>query len=71
MLDKIDKELRLMKTYPKKIVLGTCTYDRLISEFKSTHTYGLKVNLKGEYVKIFGMDIEIDKSRKEFLQYVV
>lgn len=71
LLDEIDGELRTMKPYPKEIILGTRTFELLISQFKATGTYGLKVNLKGEYVKMFGMKIEVDESKKDWLQYVV
>lgn len=70
LLDEICKELWTMRPYPKKIILGTRTFELLISQFKATGTYGLRVNLKGEYVRMFGMKIEVDESKKDWLQYV-
>ena len=71
MLNEMCEELWGMRPYPTKIILGVRTFERLVSEFKATGTYGLKVNLKGDYVKMFGMEIEIDESKKDWLQYVV
>lgn len=57
----LDTDLRLRKPYPAKIVLGEDVYERIINEIRRRGIYGLKVNLMGRPVELFGMDIEIDK----------
>lgn len=60
-IDQLDLDLRERKESPTKIILGKDMFDIIRKEIHQTGTYGLKVNLKGEYVKLFGMDIEIDE----------
>lgn len=60
-LKYLDTDLRLRKPYPDKIILGMDVFERIKNEMKQQGMYGLKVNLLGEYVELFGMVIEIDK----------
>ncbi|MDE6852011.1 MAG: hypothetical protein K2J67_05920 [Lachnospiraceae bacterium] len=62
-LDQIDSELRLKKPYPSKIIFGQDVFDILRQEIRRTDTVSLTANPSGKYpfVKLFGMDIEIDE----------
>lgn len=60
-LKYLHTDLSLRKPYPAKIILGTDVFERIKNEMKQRGVYGLDVNLAGEYVGLFGMDIEIDK----------
>lgn len=60
-LDQLDYDLRLRKPYPSKIILGKDIFDIIKKEFRRTGAVGLRVNLEGKYVKLFGMDIVIDE----------
>ena len=67
MLDNIDKAVRLFsikKNCPNKIIIGIDSFNELKAEMKSRYAAGLKVNLKGEYVSLFGMEIVIDNVNK-------
>lgn len=60
-LDQLDYDLRKRKPYPSKIILGKDMFDIIRKEMHQTGAVGLKVNLEGKYVKLFGMDIVIDE----------
>ena len=70
LLDKIDREVRLRKLYPSKIIIGEDAFEGLKEEMHKRFAMGLKVNLKGEYVSLFGMRIEIDYKDKQRVEYV-
>lgn len=57
----LDIYLRLRKPYPAKIILGENIYESIINQIRQRGIYGLRVNLMGKPVELFGMDIEIDK----------
>ena len=60
-IDHLNSDLRSRKESPSKIILGKDMFDIIRKEIHQTGTYGLTVNLKEEYVKLFGVDIEIDE----------
>lgn len=71
MLENVDKAVRLFslnKNYPNKIIIGIDSFNELKTEMKNRLALGLKVNLKGEYVSLFGMNIEIDNVNKNRLE---
>lgn len=61
MLSELHVILSHLKPYPKMIILGERSLELIVNEFKEKHVYGLKVNLKGEPVIIWGMRIKLDK----------
>ncbi len=65
----LDTDLRLRKPYPAKIILGTDVFEHIRKEMKQRGVYGLKVNLMGEAVELFGMDIEIDRYCKNRIAF--
>lgn len=69
LLDKIDKEVRLKKPYPSKIIIGEDAFESLKEEMHKRFAMGLKVNLQGEYTSLFGMKIEIDHNDKQRVEY--
>ena len=75
MLDILDKSVRMFalnKNLPNRIIISEDLFNDLKAEMKERFAYGLKVNLVGEYVSLFGMEIEIDyvnKNRIEILYY--
>lgn len=71
MLDVLDKAVRqysLNKNYPNRIIISEGLFEKLRTEMKERLATGLKVNLKGEPVSLFGMEIEIDKVNKDKLE---
>lgn len=60
-LKYLDIDLRLRKPYPAKVILGEDVYKYIIKEMREQDVCGLEVNPAGEYKKLFGMDIEIDR----------
>lgn len=65
----LDSDLRSRKEIPSKIIFGKDMFDIIRKEIHQTGTVGLTVNLKGEYVKLFGIDIEIDEYCRLRLAY--
>ncbi|MDE7132966.1 MAG: hypothetical protein K2O65_14460 [Lachnospiraceae bacterium] len=69
-IDHLDSDLRSRRKSPSKIILGKDMFDIIKKEMKQTGTYGLSVNLKGEYVELFGMKIVTDEYCRLKMAYV-
>jgi hypothetical protein len=68
-IDKAVREYRMKNQYPNKIIIGINALNELSEEMKSKFAMGLKVNLQGEYVSLFGMTIEKDYVNKDKIQF--